>query len=394
MSIITANSEFDYANIMLDLECADAHIDNPAIIQLGAVYFDLETGESFAELDISINLDSCIAAGLKVTGKGMEWLERNIPACLERSRISPTSLRQALQEFNKFVTQAKVHTRLRRASSGHRIQPQVNVWGNGALADNVWIRSAYRACAMTRPWEYYNDTCLRTFVRQVELITSEKYCWNSRERTGIPRAIHEPMHDALSDCKYQIRYLVAARGAILKMRTAVRMVDDESKPAVNARRKANARIRHGLQTPKTSFSEVPQKPSFMTPKTSFSEQCPGELVSMVSITPHEQVVNWTSADIGTPCYKKDRLQDAIISAGKILPTPDVSFSIPNYDQSIDNKASFPTSPSTDYGDLEAGDFDRLEAGIQENTTVTQKRASDHVEIESKAKRVSPAITIE
>jgi hypothetical protein len=38
----------DHANIMLDLECADADSPNPALVELRAVYFDMNTG---AELD-------------------------------------------------------------------------------------------------------------------------------------------------------------------------------------------------------------------------------------------------------------------------------------------------------------------------------------------------------
>lgn len=283
----------EYANIMLDLECADASIDNPAIIQLGAVYFDLETGESLAELDIPINLDDCVVAGLKTSAKGIVWLENNIAKCLERSRTSKTSLQQALQQFNKFVAHAKVHTRLQRASEGRQVWPQAMVWGNGALADNLWIRSAYHACGMERPWMYYNDMCLRTFVNQIEHITGDKYSWNSFDKTGLPRHIDEPLHDALSDCKYQIRYLVAARGAILEMKAAATRVDKAPKPVVKSGRRRNtpAQTRRGLQTPETSFSgpqapvEYPALPAIMTPNTSFSDlHHPEELAGITSTT--------------------------------------------------------------------------------------------------------------
>lgn len=421
----------NFANIMLDLECTDAYIDNPAIIQLGAVYFNLDTGRIISELDISLNLDSCVAAGLKITRKGMEWLEDNIPECLEKSRTSETTLRQALQELNKFVKNAIVHARLRQGKGKCKVRPQPMIWGNGALADNLWIRSAYRACKMERPWKYYNDMCLRTVVKQFQVITGEQYFWNSITKTGLPRLATEPVHDALSDCKYQVRYLVAARCAIMKLKAGARAVDetpetilkesgkerddistsaviekregkDEAKApksdnarwrraqtgstsAVSKRRNARAQIRHGLQTPETSFSG-PQDiggillPALITPDTSFSELQPSIKVAHTASTTSllrqeaEGLTDWSSADITYP-YIKDEKSYQTISAEASLPTPDVSFCVSNDDDTIDNKCLFPPSPSTDYGDLEADDFDELEASITRVLIVQESKRS-------------------
>jgi len=54
-----------HANIMLDIECAGLpHSSNPAIIEIGAVYFDFNTGEELSCFSTPINLKSCIDKGL------------------------------------------------------------------------------------------------------------------------------------------------------------------------------------------------------------------------------------------------------------------------------------------------------------------------------------------
>ncbi|KAK0105436.1 hypothetical protein ONS96_004823 [Cadophora gregata f. sp. sojae] len=80
--------------------------------------------------------------------------------------------------------------------------------GNGAVADNIWINSAYAAWGMAdrKPWTYKNDMCVRTLVRTAGDILGRDF---SREEP-----FQGTRHDALDDCRHQIRYMVKARNAM------------------------------------------------------------------------------------------------------------------------------------------------------------------------------------
>ena len=69
----------------------------------------------------------------------------------------------------------------------------IGVWGNGATADNVWLRNAFAAAGLECPWPFWVDRCYRTMKNQV-LVQVE------REGTH---------HDALADAEYQARHLMA-----------------------------------------------------------------------------------------------------------------------------------------------------------------------------------------
>ncbi|TVY40214.1 hypothetical protein LOCC1_G004069 [Lachnellula occidentalis] len=197
-----------HTNIMLDLECAAINTHNPAIIELAAVYFDIDTGEELDSLCTPVSLQSSMEHGLITDDNTLGWLKREIPQTLQTSQECSISLPQAIMRLSKFVKKAMRETEARRVKAGlpkpWRSQPMI--WGNGTMADNTWIRSAYKACAMEVPWEYYNDMCVRTVVKQVWAQTGKDY---SLKPLAPPR--QGLKHDALSDCRFQIAYLVLAR---------------------------------------------------------------------------------------------------------------------------------------------------------------------------------------
>ena len=53
-------------NIMLDLDCTSIKHTNPAIMQIAAVHFDIDTGEEFDTIEMFVNLGSCRRFGLKI----------------------------------------------------------------------------------------------------------------------------------------------------------------------------------------------------------------------------------------------------------------------------------------------------------------------------------------
>jgi hypothetical protein len=254
-----------HTNIMLDLECCDALVPDPAIIELAAIHFDLDTGETLGSFTTPINYQSCIDHGLKTSKDGLAWVNANIRSTLTKSEESSIVLSHALFKFSKFLRDSIQRNAEKRMASGlSSDRSQLMIWGNGAVADNVWIASAYRACDMERPWKFYNDMCVRTFVKQCAYMTGKDFARNE--------AFKGKKHVALDDCLHQVSYLVKARNHLM--------------PAQTPRKK-----RTMLPTPETSFcfpdddaetqdekdaeqvltGPVQRGTGLMSPETSFSE---------------------------------------------------------------------------------------------------------------------------
>lgn len=197
-----------HTNIMLDIECTAANAHNPAIIELAAVYFNRDTGEEFDYISIPVNLKSCTDLGLVTNLDTMKWLEDNIPQTLRISQDCSVSLdlTKALFKLSVFLRKCIKATERRNDAEGRWYKySQPMIWGNRAMADNVWIRSAYHVSQLEQPWKYWSDKCLRTFVKQVGIKTGIDFSWRPWASKRIGKA-----HIALDDCRYQILYLKPA----------------------------------------------------------------------------------------------------------------------------------------------------------------------------------------
>jgi DNA polymerase III epsilon subunit-like protein len=89
-------------NLMLDLETM-GNAQNSAIVSIGAVEFDLNTGETGEEFYERVNLQSCLDKGLIVNGSTVYWwLEQNETA---RKNIckSSDSLQNVLNKLTFFM---------------------------------------------------------------------------------------------------------------------------------------------------------------------------------------------------------------------------------------------------------------------------------------------------
>jgi hypothetical protein len=198
-----------HTNIMLDLECASKNTHNPAIIEIGAVYFDIDTGVELAHLSTPVSLQSCLDLGLVTDEETLAWVEKNIPTTLATSKGCSITLHQALFRLSRFIRDSCKRTENALQEQGRtlHLESEPMIWGNGVMADNVWIRSAYKACSMEKPWKYWNDMCVRTMVKQCYFMTGMDY-----QREAVMKGTK---HKAIDDCRHQIAYLVKARNALM-----------------------------------------------------------------------------------------------------------------------------------------------------------------------------------
>ena len=162
---------------MLDLETL-GNKSNSAILSIGAVEFDLETGELGREFYQRIDLQSCLDRGLIINGSTFYWwLTQNENARREVAK-GGENLLLVLQNFTNFTSQLG----------------NFQIWGNGVRFDVGILEDAYVACSVQEmPWNFRNERDVRTLV---------SFAPNIKEHYPFEGVEHNP----IDDCKYQIAY--------------------------------------------------------------------------------------------------------------------------------------------------------------------------------------------
>lgn len=190
-------------DIMLDLETFGVG-NNPVIIQLSAVPFNLETGEIYDEgFDYLVEPMSCVQSGLKVTGTTVEWWLKQNMSVIDKVFIQSIKdgapLKDTLINFGKYINHQKTLTGCE----------EIRLWGNGLLADNKWLESSYEACNLAVPWKYHEHSDVRTLVDLgVRILGTDL-----KKQT----VFEGEKHNAIDDCKHQIKYCCAIYRAVYSL---------------------------------------------------------------------------------------------------------------------------------------------------------------------------------
>lgn len=181
-------------DIMLDLETLGVG-NSPVISQLSAVAFDMDSGDTFEEFNQKITPQSGVSLGLKLDVSTMEWWLKQDQKVLENVIVASitkgTAIKDVLVAFSAYLKDAKkVHD-----------AKELRVWGNGTLADNKWLESAFDLAGIEKPFKYWEHSDVRTLVDLGWRITG-------RDLKKETEFIGEK-HNAIDDCKHQIRYCSA-----------------------------------------------------------------------------------------------------------------------------------------------------------------------------------------
>jgi hypothetical protein len=162
---------------MLDLETLSLR-PNAAIVAIGAVEFDPESGELGREFYCNVDAASAVAEGGHIDADTvMWWLGQEKAARLALTDGVRRSVGEALAMFSHFLDPV----------------PYPRIWGNGAAADNVWLATMYKNAGFDLPWHFTNDRCYRTLKNLYPDVVTE--------RTGVA-------HNALDDAKNQARHAI------------------------------------------------------------------------------------------------------------------------------------------------------------------------------------------
>ena len=163
---------------MIDLETLSTK-PNAVILSIGAVEFDIETGDIGESFFININVQDCLNHGLEVEGSTIVWwLEQSDDARSKITNSHAAMLEDALDSFTAFF------------------KNNYQVWGNSARFDLGILHNAYDKVGKRTPWNFRKERCVRTLVSMAPEVKANHFF------TGVP-------HDPIDDCKNQIKYCVA-----------------------------------------------------------------------------------------------------------------------------------------------------------------------------------------
>lgn len=181
-----------YGNVMIDLETLSTH-KNAAIIEIGAVEFNKETGETGEMFNVIIKPSDWCKNGRHVDGETIQWwLSQSDEARKRFTEISEDitvmKLEDALHQLRYFIMGCD--------NLDDRSKEHVVVWGNGSTFDISILEDAYEYFGIELPWKYWSVNDVRTIV---DLNPSVKK--NCKFDGGVK-------HSAVADCLHQIKYTV------------------------------------------------------------------------------------------------------------------------------------------------------------------------------------------
>ena len=161
-------------DVMIDIETLGTTPDS-VILSIAAVEFNLRTGIIFRELYRQIRPNQ---HDRKICTETVRWWLDKSPLLISESFSGNNHLTDILIELSIFV--------------GDK-----TVWSQGTDFDFPILDHAFNACNISIPWKYYAKRDTRTAYDVCGFDPK------SIERVGVH-------HNALSDCKHQIKCVVAA----------------------------------------------------------------------------------------------------------------------------------------------------------------------------------------
>lgn len=180
-----------FNHLMIDLETMGTQ-PTAAIVSIGAVFFDPETGELGNEFYEVIDLYSAMAfQGTTVDADTIKWwLKQSSEARSEIVKDNCANLVVALAKLRQFMSSSCDLSSLK-------------VWGNGASFDNVILRNVYtrlKKDGIPNIWRWYNDRDVRTMVDIGRALGFDP-------KRDMP--FDGVQHNALADAKHQAKYVSA-----------------------------------------------------------------------------------------------------------------------------------------------------------------------------------------
>lgn len=170
--------------LMIDIETLSTS-KNAAIVSIGAVFFNIETGELGRHFYQLVSQKSCVDLGLDVNAETLAWWQKQADEVrIALNSIHGVHLAVALYNLNRFITS--------------ECDDKAVVWGNGPSFDCAILATAFNAVDMKLPWRYSNERCVRTMVDLGRTLLK----MDPKHQRMIGTA-----HNALADAEHQAKYV-------------------------------------------------------------------------------------------------------------------------------------------------------------------------------------------
>jgi hypothetical protein len=165
---------------MVDLETMGTSYDAP-IISIGAVLFDIETGNQYDEFYETVDIESSFKYGTPSASTVKWWIEQSSDA--KKSTFGGnSSLPFVLNKFNFFLQKD--------------FNPSnIKMWGNGPTFDISILEYAFKQCDIDILWKFWNIRDCRT-VKDI----GEAIGYKMPDFKGTA-------HNALDDAKNQAKWV-------------------------------------------------------------------------------------------------------------------------------------------------------------------------------------------
>lgn len=177
---------------MIDIETMGTR-PTSAIVQIGAVEFEIDTFEITRTFEKIISLSSCMREGLTVDASTIDfWMKQS-------------------EQVKKVVFNQDVEKDLKRAiwqlgiwmgAWEDAVVKDNVVWANGASFDFPILKNAFEVCGHPAPWHYWNERDCRTIFSLFPEVKKAHF-------------IEGVKHDAVCDCINQVSIL---EGCFKKMK--------------------------------------------------------------------------------------------------------------------------------------------------------------------------------
>lgn len=169
-----------FRHLMVDIETFGS-ASNSAIVSIGAVQFDIETGETGKEFYQNVSLKSCLELGLIVNADTVMWWMKQDDAARKALTGSATiDIELALGLLADFIN----------FQCGGK---ECEIWGNSARFDLGILSDAFNKARLHIPWDFRKERCVRTLL---------SFSPQTKDNLKFDGVLHHP----LDDCRFQIKY--------------------------------------------------------------------------------------------------------------------------------------------------------------------------------------------
>jgi len=189
-------------DIMVDLETLGLK-DNATVFQVSAVMFDISNGKIKSGFNKIIDIEK---EDMVVDGSTIKWWLKTDKELLDKLINDDNSLpaSSVWQLFNSWISC--------EVGNNDLSSKNVYLWGNGILFDNQKVKTQMEKFGIKYPIHYTNDRDVRTILD----LACDKTSFSCDKIKASVSDESETKHDALDDCRYQVRLVSFCYDILMK----------------------------------------------------------------------------------------------------------------------------------------------------------------------------------